>query len=92
MRILFFTFQKYLFIISFTKPEIERTRYYDCIWTESLIMLLTKMLDFDSTSSFLHMLKNKIKREWCFFLFFHLPPSLRYFSLKVTQNLNALQQ
>lgn len=63
IHILFFSFPNYLFIISFTEPEIKRTKYYDCIWTESLLMLLTKMLNLDSTSSLLHMLKNKIKWE-----------------------------
>lgn len=63
MHIPFFTFPNYVFIISFTEPGIKRTKYYDCIWTESLIMLLTKMLDLDSTSSLLHMLKTNTKWE-----------------------------
>lgn len=92
MHILFFTFSNCLFIIRFTEPEIKRTKYYDSIWTENLIMLLTKMLDLDSTSNLLPMLKNKIKWERVvFFLLFHPPPSLKYFNLKLTQNLHPLQ-
>lgn len=53
-----FDCSNYLFIVSFTEPEIKNTKYLD---RNSHYILLSKMLDVDSMSSLLHMLKNKIK-------------------------------
>jgi len=79
MHILFSAFPNYLFIISFTEPEIKRTKYYDCIWSESLIMLLTKMLDLDSTSSLLHMLNQNQMGKSCIVSPFPSPSSFKVF-------------